>query len=149
MTAARDKDALQRLARLVTQRRVELGLTKIDTARAAGITITTYGNIEKAVSVRDVTYGKLEPVLGWAAGSCAEVLSGTAQPTLVEKAVVDGVVLSPVLAGDLEVDVEQAVQHAAIALEGADLTASDIRKLKQRVVEELRRRGRIPNSATS
>ena len=113
-----------------------------DVARAAGITITTYGNVESGAAVRDTTYGKIEPVLGWAAGSCGDVLKG-GNPTVVE-AGPNGTVISPVFLGDLQSAVERAVQDAAVAT--TDLPASEIRKMKQRVVDELIRQGKLPEA---
>ena len=110
MPAPQSKAALQRLATRVTQRRVELGMHKSDVATAAKITVKTYDKIEQAEPVRDVTYGKVEPILGWATGSCRDILSGRA-PTIVEKTSAGGVI-SPVASGDLEADIEQAVQDA-------------------------------------
>lgn len=144
MAAPSAESARQRLATLVTQRRVRLGMNKIDVARAAGITITTYNKIEDGISVRDTSYGKIEKVLQWAPGACLDILNGAAGPTLVDDADVKGAFISPVAAGDLTDDVASAVQDAAIAVSD-DLTAAQIRELKERVVAELRKRGRIPD----
>lgn len=142
MPSPAPRTALTKLAEQVARRRTYLGKTKIDVARAAGITITTYGNVEAGVSVRDSTYGKIEPVLGWAAGSCQDVLRGDA-PTLVTAGPL-GTVISPITDADLRNAVERAVQDAAVAT--TDLPASEIRKMKQRVIEELRRQGKLPET---
>ncbi|MEV8474906.1 hypothetical protein [Streptomyces sp. NPDC051173] len=146
MATRPDKAARLRLAALITARRVELGMHKIGVARAAELTITTYSKLEDGDSVRDVTYGKIEPVLSWAPGTCRSVLEGAA-PTVVEPAPAAGAYYSPVNPGDLERDVEQAVTNAAIAV--TEMAAPEIRKLKQRVVEELRRSGRRSGSAAT
>ncbi|MGW1071505.1 hypothetical protein [Streptomyces sp. NPDC002537] len=140
MTTSPDVPALDQLAALITQRRLQLGLNKIDVARAANLTITTYSRLEDGKSVRDATYGKVEPVLGWASGSCLAVLGG-ALPASIEPLTAAGAYLSPIAPGDLARDVEQAVQDAAVAV--TEMSAAEIRALKQRVVDELRRRGRI------
>lgn len=137
-----DDTALRRLADHVRHRRVDLGMNKIDVAKAADITINTYMKLEDAKPVRPLTYGKVEAVLQWATGSCQEVLRG-GDPTVAEK-LTEGVVTSPVTDGDLEGDVAQAVTNAAIAVADG-MSAADIRELKQRVIDELRRRGRLPN----
>lgn len=134
--------ALRRLADHVRRRRVEQGMNKIDVAKAAEITINTYMKVEDAKPVRDLTYGKIETVLQWAPGSCQEVLRG-GDPT-VTVPLTDNAVASPVTSDDLEDDVSQAVTNAAIAVADG-MSAADIRKLKQRVIDELRRRGRLPN----
>ncbi|MFI8206829.1 hypothetical protein [Streptomyces sp. NPDC085937] len=135
-----DESALQRLATLVIQRRSSLGLNKIDVARGAQIQINTYSQIEKGKPVRPVTYGKIEPVIGWARGSCLDVLHG-AEPTVVE-AQWAGAAVSPVRQGDLAEDVAAAVQDAAVSVSDS-LTSVEIRELKRRVVEELVKRGRL------
>lgn len=142
MTARRDAVALQRLATLVMQRRLELGMDKIDVARKAVITITTYSKIEAGVSVRDTSYGKLEAAIGWAAGTCLDILDGAPGPTLLTNQH-SGAALSPVLPADLDEDIEQAVQDAAIGVTD-NLGAADIRRLKTAVTDLLRERGKLP-----
>lgn len=142
MTGRRDAVALQRLATLVTKRRLELGMDKIEVARAAELTITTYSKIEAAQPVRDTTYGKLESVLGWAPRSCLDILDGLETPALITEHI-GPAATSPVLSGDLVADVEDAVQNAAIHVSD-NLTGAEIRRLKSLVVEDLRRRGILP-----
>ncbi|WP_411130100.1 hypothetical protein [Streptomyces sp. x-19] len=141
MPTPADENALHRLADAARRRRIELDLNKIDVANSAGIAINTYMKIEDGKPLRDVTYGKIERALGWAPGSTREVLRGR-QSTVVEH-LTDGVVVSPVTEEELEADVAQAVTNAAIAVADT-LSASDIRKLKQAVIDELRRSGRLP-----
>ncbi|MEV7466218.1 hypothetical protein AB0O20_06835 [Streptomyces kronopolitis] len=130
-----DDTALRRLADHIRQRRVELGMNKIDVAKAADITINTYMKLEDGRPVRDLTYGKVETVLNWAAGSCQEVIRG-GEPTPVQ-GLEEGVATSPVTDADLEGDVGQAVTNALIGV-ADDMSAADIRALKQRVVDEWR-----------
>ncbi|MFJ5724714.1 hypothetical protein [Streptomyces sp. NPDC093149] len=141
MPSPADETALQTLADAVRQRRVQLDLKKIDVANDAEIAINTYMKIENGQSVRDVTYGKIESALGWAPGSCQEVLCG-GQPTIAER-LTDEAVVSPLTSAQLEADVEQAVVNAAIAVTD-NLSASEIRKLKHAVIEELRQAGHLP-----
>ena len=142
MTARKDAVALKRLADLVTQRRLELGMDKIDVARSADLTITTYSKIERGESVRDTSYGKLESVLGWAPGSCLDVLAGAERPALVTDHV-GPAVSSPVLGEDLAADIGSIVQDAAIFVSD-NLTSPEVRKLKSEVIERLRARGILP-----
>ncbi|MFB7917096.1 hypothetical protein [Streptomyces sp. NPDC056061] len=144
MPSPADETALQRLADVVQRRRVELDLKKIDVANGAEIAINTYVKIESGQSVRDVTYGKIESVLGWAPGSSKEVLRG-GQPTIAER-LTDDAVVSPLASAQLEADLEQAVVNAAIAVTD-NLSASEIRKLKHAVLEELRRAGHLPKGS--
>jgi len=141
MAPPHEESALQRLATLVTQRRSSLGMNKIDVARAAQIQINTYSKVEEGRSVRPVTYGKIEPVIGWARGSCIEILRGAPTATLIEPSGA-GAAISPIQEGDLAADVAAAVQDAAVSVSDT-LTAAEIRELKRRVVEELEKRGRI------
>lgn len=135
MAPRHDDAALQRLATLVTKRRSELKLNKVDVARTAGIEVNTYSKVEEGKSVRSTTYTKIEPVLGWAYGSCMDILKGAAQATLVEEST-EGAAVSPVRPEDLAADVGVAVQDAAVAI-GDTLTAAEIRELKRRVVAEV------------
>ncbi|MEU2789103.1 helix-turn-helix transcriptional regulator [Streptomyces sp. NPDC007100] len=146
MAAPQNRTALKQLARQVAERRVQLNMHKIDVARAAGTTITTYSKIEAGEPVRDVTYGKIEPVLNWAPGTCRDILDGATGATTVERSPVNGYVYSPVTADDLQGDFEDSVQEALIAVADG-LTAAEIRDIKQRAVEALQRRGRLPTPA--
>lgn len=137
-----DEAALQRLAKLVEQRRVDLKMNKIDVARAAEIQINTYSKVEDGKPVRPMTYGKIEEVLGWARGSCGDILRGATTATVIENGA-PGAVISPVQPGDLADDVAEAVQNAAITVSDS-LTSAEIRQMKRLVVEELVKRGKIP-----
>lgn len=142
MAPPQDERALQRLATLVARRRADLGMNKIDVARAAQIQINTYSQVEAGKSVRLTTYAKIEPILGWAQGSCSDILSGATAATLIEKRQ-DGAVVSDIQPGDLAADIANAVQNAAVSVSDS-LTAAEIREMKQRVVDELIRQGKIP-----
>ncbi|KOG63999.1 hypothetical protein ADK76_10850 [Streptomyces griseoflavus] len=147
MATTRDSAALQRLADLIAERRIQLHMTKSDLARAAGVTINTYNKVESARPVRDTTYGKVEPVLGWAPGACRDVLAGAGEAPVSTQPSGEGALRS----ADPEAfqrDIEEAVQAAAITATDT-LTTADVRKLKQHVVEELRRRGYLPEADTS
>jgi len=128
---------LEALAKAVAERRVELAMPKVEVARAAGITVTTYHQIEAGRPVRDSTYGKIEPVLKWAPGSCRAVLDGDG-PVTVEPGPTPGTVFATIPEDDLRKDIVGAVVAVT-----DDLTAAQIRDLSQRVVEELRKRGKI------
>lgn len=147
MTGRKDAVALARLATLVTKRRLELGMDKIDVARAADLTITTYSKIEAGLSVRDTSYGKLEAALNWAPRSCLDILAGADGPTLLTEHV-GPAATSPVFTEDLAADVASAVQDAAIHVSDT-LSAPDIRRLKAEVVRLLRERGILPEHSES
>jgi len=134
------EDRRQALAAATKSRRTQLGMTKAQLARDAGININTYNQIEAGQQVRDATYGKIEPALLWAAGSCRDILDG-GHPTIIEP-IGSGAVASPVSSEELGEAVGHAVQHAALAISD-DLTAKQIRAMMQWVLDELRRQGKI------
>ncbi|MET9149976.1 hypothetical protein ABZX82_01655 [Streptomyces griseoflavus] len=138
MAPRHDEAALQRLATLITRRRSELKMHKVDVARAAGMQVNTYSKVEDAEPVRSTTYTRIEAALGWASGSCLDILAGATEATLVEPSA-ERAVHSPVRPEDLAEDVGAAVQDAAIAI-GEHLTAPEIRAMKQRVVDEVLKR---------
>jgi transcriptional regulator with XRE-family HTH domain len=133
---ANDQESLQRLGKLMAQRRMELNMSKRATSEAAGISINTYQRIEDGRPVRDVTYAKIENALGWAAGSIQEILDGATEPVLVERGAVRGIVHAKVP----EADLEGAVTSAFVAVSDT-LTGAEIRDLSRRVLDELKRRG--------
>lgn len=144
MTATNDDAALARIATAVRHRRTELGLSKAAVAQAAGVSINTFQRLEQGERVRDINYVKIEGVLGWQTGSCHDMLKGADGPVLSERGpkfrVVESVGSNPAFEAKLDEEVAQAVTAAAVAATDS-LTASDIRELSRRVVEELRRRG--------
>lgn len=133
---ANDKESLERLGALMAQRRMELNMSKRATSEAAGISINTYQRIEEGRPVRDVTYAKIENILGWAAGAVHEILDGAAEPRRVERSAVRGVARVKVP----EADLEGAVTSAFVAVSDT-LTGAEIRDLSRRVLDELKRRG--------
>ncbi|MFE2047906.1 hypothetical protein ACFXAS_05325 [Streptomyces sp. NPDC059459] len=135
MAPRHDEDALQRLAGLIIKRRSELRLHKVDVARQAQLQVNTYSKVEDGLPVRTTTYTKIEPILGWAAGSCIDILGGAAAATLVEAAP-GAAVFSPVRAEDLAEDVGDVVQDAAVAISDT-MTAAEIRELKRQVVSKV------------
>lgn len=135
----------QRLARLVIQRRRELGLHKVDAAKLAGLTHTTYMRVENAEPVRDVTYGKIEAAFGWAPGACAAILEGAEEAQLAGD--VDGGVRYAPVAG-LDEEARKAVQDVVIAVM-PDVPAGEMAKLSDAVVEMLRQRGVLPPKGES
>lgn len=136
-----DTAGLKRLARLVAQRRVELGWHKADAAKRAELTITTYSRIESGLTVRDVTYAKLERALGWAPGACLAILEGAerAQPA---GEVSDGVRYVP--AESAEDGARQAVVNAVMATL-PETPAGKISEFSDAVIKELKKRGIVPS----
>lgn len=141
-----DDVSRQRLARLVIARRVQLGWHKADAATAAGLTITTYMRVEKGLSVRDVTYGKIERALGWVSEACDAVLQG-ADEAQVAGEVVDGVRYAPTVAG-LDEDARRAVQDVFIATM-PETPTGEMANMSAAIVKALRERGIIGGRDTS
>ncbi|MGW1127497.1 hypothetical protein [Streptomyces sp. NPDC002526] len=135
-----DADSLQRLARLVAQRRVQLGWHKAEAAAASELTITTYMRIEKGMTVRDVTYAKLERALGWASGACQAILDGADSAQMAGE-VIEGVRYAPVPAAeDVRDGVRLAVQDAVMATM-PETPAGQMSAFTEAVLTELRKRG--------
>lgn len=138
-----DRDGLQRLARLVVHRRVKLGWHKAQAAAAADLTITTYMRVEKGMSVRDVTYGKIESALGWAPGACEAILAGATEAQEAGE-IVEGVRVAS--AAGVEAEVRQVLQNGVIAAMPG-VPAGQIGEFSEGVIAELRRRGILPPSS--
>ncbi|MFZ3494579.1 hypothetical protein ACODT5_15370 [Streptomyces sp. 5.8] len=140
--ATPDRDDRQRLARLVIQRRVKLGWHKVEAARAADLTHTTYMRVERADEVRDVTYAKIETAFGWAPGACMAVLEGAKEAQEAGE-IAHGVRY----ASDASLDdsARTAVRNAMIATM-PELPAGEMAKVSEAVLEELRRRGIVPTN---
>lgn len=134
MTAFTEAD-LERLAKLVAARRLELGLGILKAANAAAISKDTWKRVELGLPVRGTSYTDVERALQWAAGSCRAVLEG-GSPVLAGKAESPEVVTRKLDPGDFD----HAFVSAMIATKG-DLTGNEIRELSDRVMAELKRRG--------
>lgn len=67
---------LPRLAAHTKQRRLGLHLARLAAAKAADVSKDTWQRVEEGKPVREMNYAKIEPVLGWAPGSCLAILAG-------------------------------------------------------------------------
>lgn len=142
MTTSRD---LGRLARYVTQRRHELGLSRLKAATDAGMSKDTLLRVERGDPVRDLNYPKIDRVLFWASGSCLSVASGKEPVEISATSLAPGVVAATVPVSDLGAEVRRSVESASIAVADG-LTAQQIRELSARVIEDLKERGILPDS---
>jgi hypothetical protein len=134
--APRDLDAL---AKAVKKRRTDLGLAYKKAAKEAGIAPETWKRIETGLPVRELSYTKVDPVLGWAPGSCAAVLNGNSPVPVAPAEGAPGVSISPMPPEALAA-VKDVVQLAAIATTSG-LTADEIRALSEKVVRDLKEKG--------
>lgn len=133
MTATPPSD-LQPLAVAVRARRLELGMSMAALADASALSKDTFRRIEEGQPVRSVTYAKVDSAIGWAVGSCEDVIrGGSATPADLE-----GVKFTRLA----DADVHEAITSAMVAT--TELTAAEIREVTERVMESLRRRGLLP-----
>lgn len=142
-----DRDRRVRLATLVAQRRVDLGWPRDRAARESTVTITTYMRVETGQSVRDVTYGKIERALGWAAGSCLAILEGAEAAQLAGEEV-DGIWAAPVpVPASAEGALRDALQNAVVMVM-PDTPAGKMSQFTDEVIREMRRRGLLPGGSS-
>lgn len=81
--ATRDLD---RLARRVYTHRLALYSSRLEAARAAGISKDTWKKVEEGQFVQDGKLAGIDGALGWAVGSCIAIAEG-GEPALVENQV--------------------------------------------------------------
>lgn len=134
---------LQRLARLVTQRRRELGLHKSEAAKQAGLSNTTYMRVENGLPVRDPTYAAIEQAFGWAAGACTAVIEGGTEAQVAGE-VSRGVRVAPAATED---DVRKVVHNATIATLPT-VPAGDMGRFTDEVVAALKKLGIVPGDGS-
>ncbi|MFE1903854.1 helix-turn-helix domain-containing protein [Streptomyces gardneri] len=139
MTTPSHADRL-RLAKLVIHRRRELGWHKVDAAKAAGLTHTTYMRAETGQPVRDVTYAAIEKAFAWAPGACHAVLDGLEEAPLAGD-ISGGARFAPAI--NIDETARKAVQDVVIAVT-PEMPAGKMAELEKGIVEMLRQRGVIP-----
>lgn len=142
--ATRDLD---RLAKYVKARRVELFPSRRAAATTAGVAKDTWQRVEKGAQVREVSYAKIDQALKWAVGSCLAIADG-GEPVSVEYFETDGDVtmastLPTVWSEEFEDVVRQALADSAMATT-PDLPIGKIRELTDQFVEALRKRATSP-----
>lgn len=131
---------LERLAKIVKARRLELFPSRLHAAQKAGVSKDTWQRVEEGEQVRSVSYAKLDKALSWAVGSCTVIAEGGEPVPVVDTG---GGLMASVPLEALEEDIRQSVTNATIAT-APDLTAREITALNARVMDELRKRGILP-----
>lgn len=140
---------LQRLAALITQRRVALGIpSKEAAAEACGISHMTYRKVEgtRGVApqrVSDLTYAKVEVGFQIRAGACRAVVDGLADSIALEdgtELVEGGQIRNFANSDRLEDEVDRAFDKSA-QLTAPHLTLSEAKAMKDELLRELRERG--------
>ncbi|WP_370094535.1 helix-turn-helix domain-containing protein [Streptacidiphilus sp. MAP12-20] len=132
---------LKRLGRLVTSRRAQLGISKDEAARRAGMSNVTWKRIQDGLPVRDTSYAKVDAVLHWPPGTSLAIANGSTDDPLASEVTGD---VRITRLPDAEDSLRTAVQDAVITT-APDLTGTQIRAIGDRVIEELRRRGVLPD----
>ncbi|MFJ2113019.1 MULTISPECIES: hypothetical protein [unclassified Streptomyces] len=133
---------LERLAKKVRTRRLELHPSRLAAAAAAGISKDTWRRVEEGEVVREVTYAKIDGALQWAPGSCIAITEGD-EPVPVER--IDDSALTQMPPAMLPEEVREAVQ-ASVMITTPGLTVREMHALSDQVVKELQRRGRLPKA---
>jgi hypothetical protein len=139
---------LQKLAALVTQRRVALGFrSKEAGAAACGLSHMPYRNVENGLSVSGTTYNKIEVAFGFRPGSCKAVLEGADSITLEDgtELIEGGQIRDFVNSEVLEEEMDRAFDKSA-QLVAPHLTLSESQAIKKEMFEYLRGRGVLRKS---
>lgn len=132
---------LERLAHLVRQRRLELGLGIEPAARLAGMSKDTWKKVEAARDdLRATSYTGIERALRWAPGSCTRVLEGGEPVPVAASSAGGDAGIAVIPKEELRRQVGDSVNSAAIGFKG-DLTADQILDLNRLVLDELHKRG--------
>lgn len=134
---------LQRLAALVTQRRVALGFrSKEAAAKACGLSHMPYRNVENGLPASGTTYGKIEVGFGFRSGSCRAVLGGADSIFLEDgtELIEAGQIRDFANSEALEEEMDRAFDKSA-QLVAPNLTLSESRAIKEGMFEYLRERG--------
>jgi len=132
-------DDLRRLGDAVKTRRLELGLARLKAAQMAHISKDTWKRVEEALPVREMKYAKIDPILGWAVGSCAAIKAGGRPTPVTPSAAAPGVVIADAGVPERGVRARRIIESQSVAV--TDLSAPKIRELSERIVEDLRREG--------
>lgn len=135
---------LRKLAALVTQRRVTLGLgSKKDAALHCGIADFTYRKIESGARVSESVYAKVDVGYDFRPGSCLAVADGRADSIVLADGteLIEGGSIRDF--GDperLEDEMDRAFDVSA-QLTAPHLTLSEARAMKEEMFRRLRERG--------
>lgn len=134
---------LDRLARIVKSRRVELYRSRYEAAKTAGLSKDTWQRVEEGNPVRENTYAAVETALRWAPGSCKAIMEG-GEPVLADYVESGGDVtmvskFPDFWSEDFDEVVRQAMTEAAIAT-SPGTPVGEIRAMSDRFVEILRER---------
>lgn len=134
---------LRKLAALVTQRRVALGLrSKEAGAKVCDLAPMTYRKVEGGERVSATTYAKVELGYGMRPGSCKAVLDGADSITLEDgtELIEGGQIRDFVNSEALEEEMDRAFDKSA-QVAAPHLTLSESQAIKKGMLEYLKERG--------
>jgi hypothetical protein len=137
---------LRKLAVLVMQRRVALGITdKRVAAKRCVLSVTTYSKVEKGEPVTDTSYAKLEAGFGLLSGSCRAVLEGADSITLQDgRRLIESAQIVRFDPGKLKAELRQAVTRSA-GVVAPDLTLGQVDAMYEGLIKQLQEQGVFPN----
>ena len=133
-------DDLPRLARAVKARRLALGLARLKAASEADISKDTWKRVEDGLPVRELSYAAIDPVLGWAVGSCDAIRAG-GEPTIATRSAA----APEVVIADVEVSPREKARgiiSQSFASTGMQ-PIGDVKDMIDRIVDDLARKGVI------
>ncbi|MFE7566906.1 helix-turn-helix domain-containing protein [Streptomyces sp. NPDC057539] len=133
---------LDRLADRVKTRRLELGIARKKAAELAGMSKDTWRRIEEGAIVREMSYSKVDPVLGWAPGSCKAVLEGREPIPTKPARDAPGADISRHPREDVDAEARDVISLALLATVSG-MQAEEIRAFADRAVKDLKSRGLI------
>lgn len=144
LTSEEDARHLRKLAALVTQRRVALGIrSKLKAAQHCGIADYTYRKIENGVRVDRSTYVQVDVGFGFLAESCLAVAEGRADSIFLAdgtELIEGGQIREFTEPGRLEEEMDRAFDKSA-QLTAPHLTLSEAKAMKDEMFRELKERG--------
>lgn len=132
-----------RLAKRVKAHRMELYPSRLEAAKAAGISKDTWRRVEEGMAVQEAKLAKVDRALGWTVGSCVAIAEG-GEPVLADRR--DGQddpasPAAPLGADDLR---RAAFEAARAKLPTASI--GDLDAFSDELVEVLRRAGAVKDA---
>ena len=142
-TSEEEARHLRKLAALVTQRRVALGIrSKLKAAEHCGIADFTYRKIEKGIRVSDTVYAQVDVGFGFLSESCLAVADGRSDRITLHDGTVliEGGQIRDFKTPDLEDELDRAFDKSA-QLVAPHLTQGESKAIKEEMFRHLRDRG--------
>lgn len=134
-----DDNAREQLGRRVRRRRVNLGLSIDEAAELGTMSPTTWSRVEAGKTVRNLTYGGVDRVLQWGAGTAEAFLTGD-EPPFEDHQLEDGGHASDDLAAtrDDDAELDELIEQAKVQRDAGDSTLYDTLMAVKRMNEARR-----------